>query len=432
MHKKRMTWRLLATKHLMSTSIDYPAALSFPATSVLVHRLQRRNCMRLAFSVAFILAAQAALFHQFVFSAEPFDINSLPAGTRYCPAPGADNTPFMTAHFGIDAETGKITKYEGTVHPDETPLPPEFSEEIVLYVSPPISVENIQVPYPGTSAPVPPPAYGGPQINTAGLPSVYDSQAVVLAEPVPPSAYENRQPVHVDPLPYPAYDRQPLARVEPAPAPAYDHRPATYAAPAPYPAYDSHPLARAESTPVPGYDNRPIPPAAPMPYSAYDNRSIAHTEPPLPRDYDARSLAHAAPAPYPAYDNRPIVPTQSSAMPVRWREGSRTQQSHDYGSQPYSSAPFSASAMPPHDYPASPQPYERQSNQEPAYLPSHQAMAAPAYAEPPASPQPTRRRFPAMKVKAKKKLSASGFSVPQRGHKEKQPWWRGVAAHMPF
>ncbi len=71
-----------------------------------------------------------------------------PPGAKFCPAPGTDNTVFLDTHFGMDAKTGQVTAYTGTVHPNDVTNPPMTGEQ-VLYVAPPISVENRYVPYPG-------------------------------------------------------------------------------------------------------------------------------------------------------------------------------------------------------------------------------------------------------------------------------------------
>ncbi|MCC8190728.1 MAG: tetratricopeptide repeat protein [Planctomycetes bacterium] len=74
-----------------------------------------------------------------------------PPGAKFCPVPGTDNTVFLDTHFGMDAQTGVVKAYTGTIHPDEAPNGPMTGEEL-LFTAPPISVENRYVPRPGTSA----------------------------------------------------------------------------------------------------------------------------------------------------------------------------------------------------------------------------------------------------------------------------------------
>lgn len=101
--------------------------------------------------LAFAVALSACAL---VRAGQPVDANSLPAGTRYCPAPWADNSEFMSSYFSVDARTGQMTRHDANSGPvGMTPEPP--AEEEVLFVSPPISVENIYVPPPGGPA-VPP------------------------------------------------------------------------------------------------------------------------------------------------------------------------------------------------------------------------------------------------------------------------------------
>ncbi len=71
-----------------------------------------------------------------------------PPGSKFCPAPGTNNTVFLDTHFGMDAKTGAVTAYKGTAHPNDVANGPGTGEA-VLYTSPPISVENRYVPYPG-------------------------------------------------------------------------------------------------------------------------------------------------------------------------------------------------------------------------------------------------------------------------------------------
>lgn len=87
--------------------------------------------------LAFLLLTGAASAAQ---KASPY-----PQGMRYCPAPWCDNSDFLDTHFGMDAKTGKVYAYKGSVHPDEIANPPGGGE-VVLYSAPPISVENKYVP----------------------------------------------------------------------------------------------------------------------------------------------------------------------------------------------------------------------------------------------------------------------------------------------
>ena len=99
-----------------------------------------------------------------------------PPGAKFCPAPGADNTVYLDTHFGVDAKTGQMTAYKGTAHPDEALNPNLTTEEQVLFTSPPISVENRYVPYPGS-----------PQTNMAATTTyaAQPAQAQYYAPPVP-------------------------------------------------------------------------------------------------------------------------------------------------------------------------------------------------------------------------------------------------------
>lgn len=91
-----------------------------------------------------------------VMAGEAVDVNSLKYGMRYCPAPWCDNQEFIDTHFGIDADTGKLTKYVGGEHPYASEIS-DSGEEVVLYTSPPISVENRYVPPSGAALAMRPP-----------------------------------------------------------------------------------------------------------------------------------------------------------------------------------------------------------------------------------------------------------------------------------
>lgn len=106
-------------------------------------------------SVLFATIALAAVFVLGSFqTGNAASSGGLEPGLKYCPAPWGDNAEFIDTHFGVDAKTGKVTKYTGTVHPDETG---DFSSpgEQVLYVAPPVNVENRFVPPPGWEGPPP-------------------------------------------------------------------------------------------------------------------------------------------------------------------------------------------------------------------------------------------------------------------------------------
>ncbi|MDR2392056.1 MAG: tetratricopeptide repeat protein [Planctomycetota bacterium] len=70
-----------------------------------------------------------------------------PPGAKFCPAPGADNSIYLDTHFGMDAETGEVRAYRGTVHPDEASSPPPAGE-VTLYSAPAPLVESRFVPNP--------------------------------------------------------------------------------------------------------------------------------------------------------------------------------------------------------------------------------------------------------------------------------------------
>ncbi|MCC8180925.1 MAG: hypothetical protein LIP23_08465 [Planctomycetes bacterium] len=91
--------------------------------------------------------AATALFAVTVFgtTAIAAQSNGLEDGMRYCPAPWCDNSEFLDTHFGIDAKTGQMTKYTGTVHPDEI-YGTNGPGEQVLFVAPPVDVQNRFVP----------------------------------------------------------------------------------------------------------------------------------------------------------------------------------------------------------------------------------------------------------------------------------------------
>ncbi len=104
--------------------------------------------------LAILLAGASPVWAQ----AAPVDPNYCPPGAKFCPAPGADNNVFLDTYFGVDAQTGQVTRYDSQTHPTDA-MGNVPAQERVLYVAPPVmSVENRFVPYPG-AAPTTPPAY---------------------------------------------------------------------------------------------------------------------------------------------------------------------------------------------------------------------------------------------------------------------------------
>lgn len=106
--------------------------------------------MRAAFPALCAVAVLGVYFSGTAVAAQSRNANPQEAGVRYCPAPWCDNSEFINTHFGVDAKTGKVTKYSGTVHPDETGDVSGAGEQ-VLYSAPPPQVANRYVP-PANSA----------------------------------------------------------------------------------------------------------------------------------------------------------------------------------------------------------------------------------------------------------------------------------------
>ncbi|MDR1745492.1 MAG: hypothetical protein LBS30_07050 [Planctomycetota bacterium] len=188
-----------------------------------------------AVSAAIILAASTAG------AGQPIDMNSLSYGMRYCPAPWCDNEEFINTHFGIDAKTGKVTKYVGGAHPYEETV--TDGEEQVLYVAPPAPAVYPQVAPIGALAMVTPrPAAPQPQAWAALNPNLPRQSTPVYAAPVyaTPNYAAPSYPAPAAPqprvwlAPNPNLSRQPVpVSVAPVyPAPNY-----------PVPAY-SAPIAR--------------------------------------------------------------------------------------------------------------------------------------------------------------------------------------------
>lgn len=102
-----------------------------------------------------------------------------PPGAKFCPAPGANNTAFLDTHFGIDAQTGQVSAFNGSTNH----LPPNdriATAESVILVAPNVSPENRYVPpevafgpsaarpaYPAQPVYAPQPAYQPPVQNVA-------------------------------------------------------------------------------------------------------------------------------------------------------------------------------------------------------------------------------------------------------------------------
>lgn len=138
----------------LPSSSEITTGLS-PARSAYVRRMPVRRSVFGAASAAFLFAA---CFGIAAFAGELPNVSSLPTGFRYCPAPGADNRDFNGSYYAVDARTGEMTRYMDGA-PREEPFGPVDTEEKVLFVAPPISVENRYVPYPGAAPQEPPPEF---------------------------------------------------------------------------------------------------------------------------------------------------------------------------------------------------------------------------------------------------------------------------------
>ncbi len=97
--------------------------------------------MRLFMLVAIAVVAVSGI----IFAGES---KGLADGMRYCPAPWCDNSDFENSYFAIDASTGKMYKLSGNGINSEEDMGTAVAQEEVLYVAPPISVQNIYVPNP--------------------------------------------------------------------------------------------------------------------------------------------------------------------------------------------------------------------------------------------------------------------------------------------
>lgn len=174
----------------------------------------------LAFAAVALVGAAAA------HAGQPININSLPAGTRFCPAPGADNTEFMSSYFSIDARTGQMTRHDANSGPvGVTPEP--IAQEEVLFVSPPISVENVYVPPPGGSA-VPPQTHATGVYRQPQRPQQprqmqqrplrqqpYPQQQAQRPQPMQPQYRQPQYPVYAQTQPYPQYPQPQYAHPYP-------------------------------------------------------------------------------------------------------------------------------------------------------------------------------------------------------------------------
>jgi hypothetical protein len=140
---------------------------------------------------------------------QPVNIQTLPDGARYCPAPWADNSEFMSSYFSVDARTGQMTRHDANSGPVGMTPEPEAKEE-VLFVSPPISVENIYVPPPGGPA-LP------PQTRATGV--FRQPRQQQRAYPRPQQQYRQApNPVALQPYPQAQYPQYPRQRQQPYPA----------------------------------------------------------------------------------------------------------------------------------------------------------------------------------------------------------------------
>ncbi len=130
---------------------------------------------------------------------DPNDPYYCPPGAKYCPVPGRDNTQFLDTHLGMDANTGKITRYSGTVHPDEVMNNLSTKEE-VIFTMPTISVENRYNPNPST--PLPPqivqPIYGQPQYTAQyNAQPVYQQQQYTQQPQTPVATRQGVSPARI-------------------------------------------------------------------------------------------------------------------------------------------------------------------------------------------------------------------------------------------
>ncbi len=165
----------------------------------------KRDISFVLVACAFALIAQPGIAGEW--SSQPVASASVPycpPGSKFCPAPGAapESVIPIDTHFGMDASTGQVTAYKGGVHPNDVANPPMTGEK-VIYVSPPINVENRYVPYPGA-----------PQTNMVASTSYY-------ADPMTTNPYAGMDQLAMPQSPSP---RQVQARPAPAAQPRNDAR----------------------------------------------------------------------------------------------------------------------------------------------------------------------------------------------------------------
>ncbi len=260
--------------------------------------------MGLAFVVvAFLVVAVAGAGQQ------PININALPAGARFCPAPGANNAEFMSSYFSIDAQTGVMTRHDAGSGPVGM-MPEPVAEEQVLFVSPPISVESVYVPPAGGPALPPQTMATGvmPQPRQMYSPVAYaapaPAPAPVYAPQVPVRAYPQTEyaqvqyPPQSQPVPYPAPQAYPQAQYAPQPyaqahySPVQAYAPAqpyaqTYSPAQPYAQVQQYPAAQqqqqypARQQPYPG--NYRLQPSRQYPQAAPATGVVATATPAAPQ-----------------------------------------------------------------------------------------------------------------------------------------------------
>lgn len=200
---------------------------------------------------------------------QQLDINSLTPGVKFCPAPGANNSEFMQSYFSVDARTGQMTRHDAGSPGVSIDLEPP-AEEQVLFVSPPISVENVYVPPPGGS-PVPPrtmatgvmrqprraaPVAQPPRARQYPPVQQYPQTRQPVRQPAPAYAPQQYAPVQqypqqpqVRPQAYPQYaqtqpypQQQVYAQTQPYPQPARPAYPQPqYRQPSPAQGYQQYP-----------------------------------------------------------------------------------------------------------------------------------------------------------------------------------------------
>ncbi len=279
------------------TQFDYTTAPPRAAKEKRVRTLRKTG---LACAVVLFGIASAAR------GGQPININALPAGTRFCPAPGADNSDFMQSYFAIDAQTGQMTRH-GPDTPGIDMGPEPMGEEVVLFVAPPVSVESIYVPPPGGS-PVPPRTMAtGVLPQTRPQPQPVRYAAPQQTYPQQQQAYAQlAQPAYAQPQPARPYPQQTYAQ------PAAYARPTEYAQTQPYPQPYPQPYVQpaAYARPAEYAQTQPYPQPYPQPYAqpmAYAQPTVYAQTQPYPQPYAAapasqpypQPAAYAQPRPHP-------------------------------------------------------------------------------------------------------------------------------------